>query len=145
MHTDRLKHCNRGTCLEIISLFVVSALSVSFKSASTHLVGRIEGLIGPQEKKRVQKRRPETDQYWLNVYFICALKTKSTAVGHRSCCIHVAKKRMCGMVDDSHFLRSKSTKCMEIVSNAAIMDVSHTMGSYGPSSVFLAVIAAQLL
>lgn len=30
---------------------------------------------------------------------------------------------------------------MEIVSNPTIMDVSHTMDSYGPSSVLLAVIA----
>lgn len=48
------------------------------------------------------------------------------------------------MVVDSHFLRSKPTKCMEIVSNPTIMDVSLTMGSYGPSSVLLAVIALLL-
>lgn len=49
-------------------------------------------------------------------------------------------KKISSVVVDSHFLRSKSTKCMEIVSNAAVMDVSHTMASYGPSSVLLAVI-----
>lgn len=48
------------------------------------------------------------------------------------------------MVVDSNFLRSKSSKCMEIVSNPTIMDVSHTMDSYGPSSVLLAVIALLL-
>lgn len=53
-------------------------------------------------------------------------------------------KKTCCMVVDSHFLRSKPTKCMEIVSNPTIMDVSLTMGSYGPSSVLLAVIALLL-
>lgn len=53
-------------------------------------------------------------------------------------------KKICGMVVDSHFLRSKSSKSMEIVSNPTIMDVSHTMDSYGPSSVLLAVIALLL-
>lgn len=48
------------------------------------------------------------------------------------------------LVVDSHFLGSKSAKCMEIVSNPAIMDASHTMASYGPSSVCLAVIALLL-
>lgn len=38
----------------------------------------------------------------------------------------------------------QSSKCMEIVSNPTIMDVSHTMDSYGPSSVLLAVIALLL-
>lgn len=33
---------------------------------------------------------------------------------------------------------------MEIVSKPTIMDVSHTMGSYGPSSDLLAVIALLL-
>lgn len=33
---------------------------------------------------------------------------------------------------------------MEIVSNPTIMDVSHTIASYGPSSVLLAVIALLL-
>lgn len=54
------------------------------------------------------------------------------------------KEETCSIVADSHFLRSKSTKCMEIVSNTTIMDVSHTMDSYGPSSVLLAVIALLL-
>lgn len=48
------------------------------------------------------------------------------------------------MVVDSNFLRSKSTKSMEIVSNPAIIDVSHTVDSYGLSSVLLAVIALLL-
>lgn len=38
---------------------------------------------------------------------------------------------------------SKSVKCMEIVSNPTIMDVSHTTDSYGSSSVLLAVIVAK--
>ncbi len=54
------------------------------------------------------------------------------------------KKKTCSTVVDSYFLRSKSTKYMEIVSNPAIMDVSHTMDSYGPPSVLLAVIALLL-
>lgn len=54
------------------------------------------------------------------------------------------KEKTYSIVADSHFLRSKSTKCMEIVSNTTIMDVSHTMDSYGPSSVLLAVIALLL-
>lgn len=54
------------------------------------------------------------------------------------------RKKTCCMVVDSHFLRSKPSKCMEIVSNPAIMDVAGTMGSYGPSSVLLAVIALLL-
>lgn len=48
------------------------------------------------------------------------------------------------MAVDSHFLRSKAAKCMEIVSNPTVMDVSHTMDSYGLSSVLLAVIALLL-
>lgn len=60
-------------------------------------------------------------------------------------CTHARReKQTCSMVVDSHFLWSKSPKCMEIVSNPTIMDVSHTMDSYGPSSVLLAVIALLL-
>lgn len=55
-----------------------------------------------------------------------------------------AKEKIFSMVVDSHFPRSKSAKCMEIVSNPTIMDVSHTTGSYGPSSVLLAVITLLL-
>lgn len=54
------------------------------------------------------------------------------------------REKTCSVTVDSHFLRSKSTKCMEIVSNPPIMDVSHTMDSYGPSSVWLAIIALFL-
>lgn len=53
-------------------------------------------------------------------------------------------KQTCSMDVDSHFLRSKATKCMEIVSNPSIMDVSHTIDSYGPPCVLLAVIALLL-
>lgn len=54
------------------------------------------------------------------------------------------EKKIFSMVVDSYFPRSKSAKCMEIVSNPTIMDVSHTTGSYGSSSVLLAVIALLL-
>lgn len=64
---------------------------------------------------------------------------KRTSESHDNTELHTKKR--CSMAVDSHFLTSKSTKCMEIVSNPAIMDVSHTMDSYGPSSVLLAVIA----
>lgn len=48
------------------------------------------------------------------------------------------------MAVDSDFLRSKAAERMEIVPNPTIMDVSNTLGSYGPSSVSLAVTALLL-
>lgn len=72
------------------------------------------------------------------------MKGRSTSVGHNNIemrtCKRKKKKTSYSIVVDSHFLRSKSSKCMEIVSNSTIMDVSHTMHSYRNSSGLLAVI-----
>lgn len=70
-----------------------------------------------------------------------AAKRNPSYTLRQSCAAHMQRpKRIRSTLVDSYFLRSKSSKCMEIVSNPAIMDVSHTKASYGPWSGLLAVI-----